>query len=61
MMKGHNIQRICGGPRTELGWKQLQCSCGWESRREYAYNDYQFSNLREQESQHYADVRKELP
>lgn len=56
-MHGHKVVRISGGPRTESGWKQMRCSCGWESPREHAYNDYQFSNLREHVSNHYAEIR----
>lgn len=51
-MESHEITIEHGGPKSELGWIQAHCVCGWASRKEYNYNDYQHSNLREQEAQH---------
>ena len=45
------LQRKHGGT-YELSWIQPTCSCGWEGRKEFAYNDYQHSNVIEQEEQH---------
>lgn len=28
------------------------CSCGWTGRPEYAHNDWQMTNLKEQEAKH---------
>lgn len=33
------------------------CSCGWKGRSEYAYNDWQMTNVRDQESEHAMSVR----
>lgn len=35
-----------------MGWIQPVCSCGWGGRKEYAHNDYQHSNVLEQEEAH---------
>lgn len=38
------------------------CSCGWVGHSEYAHNDYQFTNLREQEEKHIENSeRDEVP
>jgi hypothetical protein len=50
-MTQHEINREFGG-KNELSWKQLICSCGWKGKKHYAYNDYQFSNLRAEENEH---------
>jgi hypothetical protein len=47
------LKRQTGGS-NETSWIQPTCACGWEGRREYAYEDYQYSNVREQESEHIA-------
>ena len=39
-MSDHKLTRKTGG-RMETGWIQPVCTCGWEGRKEYAYNDYQ--------------------
>ena len=47
----HIITEEEGGHMYE-SWIQPVCSCGWQGRREYAHNDYQHSNVREQEERH---------
>lgn len=54
----HELQRKYNG-QNEMGSITPTCSCGWVGRAEYAYNDYQRSNVKEQESEHFAKVRKE--
>jgi hypothetical protein len=50
-MIDHEISRDQGGEMFE-GWIQPLCSCGWKGRKEYAHNDYQHSNVKEQEEDH---------
>jgi hypothetical protein len=47
----HSIKRRCGGQR-ESSWIQLACSCGWSSRKVYAYKDYQRTILHNLEREH---------
>lgn len=47
----HELRRLAGGYMYE-GWIQPSCSCGWVGRKEYAHNDHQHSNVREQEAEH---------
>lgn len=35
------------------------CSCGWRGRGEPAYNDFQMTNVKEQENEHLWWVRDE--
>lgn len=51
MMDEHKITRTFGG-QMEMSWIQSVCTCGWKGRKEYAYNDYQRSNVRELELEH---------
>lgn len=55
-MSDHKLTLKTGG-RMEMGWIQPVCTCGWEGRKEYAYNDYQHSNVREQEGEHIQKMR----
>ena len=52
----HSIKREHGGS-AESGWIMPTCSCGWRGRKEYAYNDYQYTNAKEQEAEHFAAIR----
>lgn len=52
----HILKRIEGGKGIE-GWIQPECSCGWKGRKEYAHNDYQHSNVAEQEHNHESDSK----
>jgi len=56
-MNNHNITRESGG-KFESGWVQPKCSCGWVGRKEYAYNDWQMTNVKDQEDNHFDDARK---
>lgn len=47
----HKIKRVYCESGME-SWIQPACSCGWEGRKEYAYEDWQMTNLHEQEQQH---------
>jgi hypothetical protein len=47
----HTLTREYAG-REEMRSITPVCSCGWRGRAEYAYNDYQHTNVREQESAH---------
>lgn len=43
--------------REHAGSNEMQsitpvCSCGWRGRAEYAYNDWQHTNVKEQEAEH---------
>lgn len=49
------MPRVTGG--QGLGsWEQPRCACGWFGWREYAHNDCQYTNLREQEQNHLKGV-----
>lgn len=50
-MDGHKIRRKFGGSE-EMSWIQSVCSCGWEGQKHYAYNDYQRTNLKQEQSNH---------
>ncbi len=52
----HEISRRRGG-QNESGWIQPHCSCGWVGNMHYAYNDYQHSNLNEEEDSHMRKAR----
>ena len=45
------LKRLSGGMGLD-SWIQPSCSCGWKGRKEYAHNDYQYTNVREQEDSH---------
>lgn len=47
----HDLVREKGGLGEE-SWIQPTCSCGWVGRKEYAYNDWQMTNVSEQEREH---------
>lgn len=51
MANKHKLTRNFGG-KNELSWKQPICSCGWKGKKHYAYNDYQHSNLKDEENKH---------
>lgn len=53
----HKLHREEGGGGM-YGWIQPTCSCGWVGRAEYAYNDWQLTNVRDQEQEHLAKVNK---
>lgn len=53
--QNHVLTRKYGGENI-TGWIQPTCSCGWEGRKEYAYEDYQHTNVKEQESDHIRSV-----
>ena len=56
----HELKREHAG-KHEMGSITPTCSCGWRGRTEYAYNDYQHTNVKEQEGDHMrAAVRGEL-
>lgn len=50
-METHKLKRNEGGEGM-MGWIQPKCSCGWEGRKEYAYGDYQYTNVQAQEKWH---------
>jgi len=54
----HELSQNTGGDGM-MGWIQPTCSCGWVGIKEYAYNDYQHSNVREQESRHLRSAAKQ--
>jgi hypothetical protein len=51
----HKMSRDTGG-QGMTSWIRPRCSCGWEGRAEYAYEDCQHTNVREQEEQHLAKI-----
>ena len=51
----HKLNRNRGG-QNELSWIQPICSCGWEGHKHYAYNDYQFSMLKDEENEHICET-----
>ena len=56
----HELKREHAG-KHEMGSITPTCSCGWRGRTEYAYNDYQHTNVKEQEGDHMRSaVRGEL-
>lgn len=50
-MDNHEIKRKYGGSE-ELSWIQPYCSCGWEGKKHFAYNDYQHSNIKAEITKH---------
>ena len=46
------LEREYVGEGIERGITPI-CSCGWRGRTEYAYNDYQHTNVDEQEKEHH--------
>lgn len=50
-MQKHELKREHAG-KAEMGSITPTCSCGWRGRTEYAYNDYQHTNVKEQEGDH---------
>ena len=47
----HELKREHNG-KAEMSSITPTCSCGWRGRAEYAYNDYQHTNVKEQEILH---------
>jgi hypothetical protein len=56
----HKFKREEGGSGP-MAWIQPTCSCGWVGRKEYAYENYQYSNLREQADLHLGGVTEPYP
>ncbi|MDZ4344696.1 MAG: hypothetical protein U1E51_19920 [Candidatus Binatia bacterium] len=56
-MKEHELKREYAG-KEEMGSITPTCSCGWRGRAEFAYNDYQFSNVKDQESEHIRNANR---
>lgn len=54
----HELKRIYSG-KGITGKITPTCSCGWIGQGYEAHNDYQHSNVKEQEEQHFAKVRKD--
>ena len=52
----HSIKRVFGGS-DESGWIRLDCSCGWSSRKCYAYEDYQRTILHNLEREHRTETK----
>ena len=50
----HKAERHYGG-KNEMSWIQTECSCGWVGVKQYAYNDYQRTNLKSEWAQHLRD------
>jgi hypothetical protein len=47
----HELKRECGG-EGPMGWIRPTCSCGWRGIEYYAYNDYQHTEVGDQEQKH---------
>ena len=54
----HDIKKETGG-KNESSWILPSCSCGWIGRKEYAYNDWQHTNVKEQIQEHMDVVKKQ--
>jgi hypothetical protein len=54
----HELKREHAG-KAEMGSITPTCSCGWRGRTEYAYNDYQHTNVKEQEGDHIRSAHRE--
>lgn len=52
----HRLMREHAG-QGMMGSITPTCSCGWRGRAEFAHNDYQYTNVREQETEHFASIR----
>ncbi len=52
----HTLKRLYTGEGIE-GGVQPSCSCGWTGRVEHAWNDWQMTNVAEQEREHLDSVR----
>jgi hypothetical protein len=52
----HRFARDRGGEGMS-NWIQSRCTCGWKSKIEYAYEDYQHTNISDQEGQHIASTK----
>ena len=50
-MDKHEIKRNYGG-ENEMSWIQPVCSCGWEGKKHYAWNDYQHTNVKKEIHKH---------
>lgn len=57
-MKTHNIGHDCKGQGMDRNATPV-CSCGWRGYPEYAYNDYMYTNLKEQKDKHLKDSAEE--
>jgi len=54
----HELKREHAG-KAEMGNITPTCSCGWRGQPEYAYNDYQHTNLKKQEGEHVRGAHRE--
>ena len=52
----HKAERHYGG-KNEMSWIQTECSCGWVGVKQYAYNDYQRTNLKDEWLKHLRQSR----
>ena len=55
-MDKHEIKRNYGG-ENEMSWIQPVCSCGWEGKKHFAWNDFQRTNVKAEISSHMRTVR----
>jgi hypothetical protein len=55
----HELKRESAG-KAEMGSITPTCSCGWRGHTEYAYNDYQHTNVKEQENDHIRNAQRAL-
>lgn len=52
----HEIKRLYGGT-NENSFIQPTCSCGWVGEKQYAWQDFQLTIVKEHEARHLAEVR----
>ena len=57
----HEISERRGndGNCGEMAWIQPVCSCGWEGQKIHAWNNWQFTEVNRQKTEHLYTKRKE--
>jgi len=50
----HEITRQSAGT-NEMGWIQNCCSCGWKGKKYYAYDDFQYTLCRQENTAKHID------
>jgi len=53
-------QRGNDGDCGEMSWIQPVCTCGWEGTKVYAWNNWQFTEVNRQGSEHQFELRQKV-
>lgn len=59
MSEPHQLKQRERGGSAETAWIRPVCSCGWQGDKFYAWQDYQHTLAKDQESAHLRAAREQ--